>query len=66
MENQTELQADIQDEVPEETFSEDSDDSDTYHADDDGQSSKIQMTDLQRKKKHSRGMMDVSKRVTIP
>lgn len=59
MENQTELQEDMHEELPEE----DIEDENTYHAEDDGSDFKIEVSDLERKKVHSRGMMDVSKRV---
>lgn len=63
MENQQELQEDIQQEV---TIDEDLEDEDTYVSEEDGSEFKIEISDLERKKKHSRGMMDVSRRVKKP
>ena len=63
MENQTELEETIQEQA-EIIGEEDLDEEGTYVADDDGEQFKIQMSNLERRKKHSRGMMDVSKKVS--
>ena len=64
MENQTELAEEVKEEVS--IVTEDEIDEDTYVAEDDGQEYKIEASNdsLARRKKHSRGLMDVSKKVT--
>lgn len=61
MENQTELQEDIQEEV---ISDEELEDENTYVSEETGAEFKIEISNLERKKIHSRGMMDVSKRVS--